>query len=362
MANQQINKESIDDILFGKEFLRLQTAIESEKEEPEKLKSAKDYYQVIKKHNESVIIENTENRDLGHCRLRLVVGEDLPKKVCFLRNGMLITDKLHGLMRFYNYKDFVAVFECLSEKGNALLREMEPPRHDDFEPERLTKEQQRIGKRALNNIKQWIKDMIKRHAQDPGEAQSTLDELSKFLGSESSEAGEDKNEEMNPVGEIRITAKPVKRKKISAPFISETQGPGAGEGEQPGGGGPGNGGGGPGNGGGGPGNGGEGSGEVSTSGGKENITPVPLKNVRVSSNKSGNKSIFFTPLKTASLRIRVFLAGADSDYPTEITSANIGELKNGLLYLDGVANTRVTAEISINDDSGFAIKVVADEV
>lgn len=361
MANQLIDRDTIEDILQGKEFARLEKAIENEKEEPEKLAAASNYHQVIKKNSENVIVENTQNLDLGHCRLKIIVEEGLPKKVCFLRNGMLITDKLHGLIRFYNFKDFVAVFECLDEKGNALLREMEPPRHDDFEPERLSKEQQAKGKRALNKIKDWIRKMIRRHAQDPSEESSTLDELADFIGAESSESGDSKNEEMNPVGKIRITAQPVKRKTISAPFISESISQGAELDDQQGDG--------PtstdGDGGSGDGksDGGQGAGDGSGSGGgKENTTPVALENVRITSINSGRKSIFFTPKKSGMIRVRVFLAGADSDYPSSITYSNAGKIKNGSLILEAVANQRMSTEISIDNDTECAIKVVADEI
>lgn len=361
MANQLINKDTIQDILEGLEFSRLEKAIENEKEEPEKLASARDYYQVIKKHGESVIIENTQNLDLGHCRVRLIVAEGLPKKVCFLRNGMLITDKLHGLLRFYNYKDFVAVFECLDEKGNALLREMEPPRHDDFEPERLSKEEQAKGKRALNKIKEWIRKMIKRHAQDQSEEHSTLDELADFFGAESSESSDNSNEEMNPAGKIRITAKPVKRKTISAQFISEEAGQGNDQGDDDGNG---------------PlqdgegesntpsdGNDGDGAGDgTGSSGGKENATPIALENVRILSEESGYKNVYLSTKKSGKLRLRVFLAGADSDYPISIIEANKGNLTNGALIINPKAHERISVKLKLESEVNCALKVIADEI
>lgn len=97
-----------------------------------------------------VLIEQSEQLHLGLCQLKIIVAEGLPRRVCILRNGMFITDSLTGLKRFSDFKDFVAVFHCQSTKGNELLRAMEPPRHDDFEPARLfTKEEQRKGKKAL---------------------------------------------------------------------------------------------------------------------------------------------------------------------------------------------------------------------
>jgi hypothetical protein len=92
----------------------------------------------------------------------------MPKKVAVLRNGMFITDELAGLKRFGPYKEFVAVLECKTDKGLALLRAMEPPRHDDFEVERLvTREKISAGRTALRELTKWVRDMLERHATDP---------------------------------------------------------------------------------------------------------------------------------------------------------------------------------------------------
>lgn len=358
MGNVIINKASIEDFLQGQQFEYLLSAIDQEKEEPEKLKSSSEYFKVIGKNNENVIIENTQNKYLGHCRLKLLVDEGLPKKVCFLRNGMLITDNLHGLMRFYNFKDFVAVFECVNEEGNTLLREMEPPRHDDFEPELLSKEEQLTGKKALNSIKKWIKDMLKRHAQDPVEDETSLDELAQFIGTESAESDDNQNQEMNPVGQVRITAKRPKRKKISAPFVNEH---GNGDGDE-------------GSGGtiidiepnGDPGKKiepGDGSNDGKEQGqGKEKHLPVKLLNVRISEIDNGKNNLFFTPTISGMIRLRALLSGADSDYPTSILSSEKGNIDNGALYIEVVANQRVKSSIEIEGSEGISLKVVADEV
>ncbi len=79
----------------------------------------------------------TQNLHLGNCELRLLVREGLPKRVAFLRDGMLITEDLAGLKRFGDFKEFVGVVECHSTAGNGLLKNMEPPKHDNFEPDRL---------------------------------------------------------------------------------------------------------------------------------------------------------------------------------------------------------------------------------
>ena len=111
--------------------------------EPSKFESSRLYLRIGLK----ATIEQTENQHLGKCELRLLVREGMPRRVAVLRDGMLITQELDRLRRFAEYKDFVAVLECKSSKGNELLRAMEPPRHDDFEPDRLPrlKPREKVG-------------------------------------------------------------------------------------------------------------------------------------------------------------------------------------------------------------------------
>lgn len=81
-------------------------------DEPERLENSKNYL-VAYQGGIEVFTEETEQRELGLCQVRILVGENLPKKVCALRNGMFITDSLNRLKQFSDFKDFVAVFHCL---------------------------------------------------------------------------------------------------------------------------------------------------------------------------------------------------------------------------------------------------------
>src|SRR5690606_32508883 len=119
--------------LFSDE--RVVSAIDDQQEEPETFKNSGHFLRALTSGESS--IAETESLRLGHCKLHILVGEELPKRVAVLRNGMLITSNLAKLRRFSDFKEFVAVFECWSTKGNDLLRAMEPPAHDDFEPMRL---------------------------------------------------------------------------------------------------------------------------------------------------------------------------------------------------------------------------------
>lgn len=130
-----LSKNNISDFFDNKD---IRGSIEKHKNEPEQFDNCSNYLATLQDSPE-IFVEESEMWHLGLCQLRILMSEGLPKKVCVLRNGMLISDSLSlaGLKNFSDFKEFVAVVECKTKKGVELLRAMEPPRHDDFEPDRL---------------------------------------------------------------------------------------------------------------------------------------------------------------------------------------------------------------------------------
>jgi hypothetical protein len=95
-------------------------------------------------------------QSIGSCELYLTTsGQDLPKKICMTRKSG---------MRIYDYQPracrvpFSGLFICTDDHGNELLRQLEPPKHDTWDPKRT---EDGSGKRALDEIKLWIRDEIK---------------------------------------------------------------------------------------------------------------------------------------------------------------------------------------------------------
>lgn len=323
--------------------------------EPEKFENAFNYYSVLQESPE-VIVENKQHTHLGLCKLRIIVGEDLPKKLCALRNGMFISDSINRLKQFSDFKEFVAVFQCESAQGNKLLRQMEPPRHDDFEPNLLPKEEREKGRRSLSAIATWIREMLKKHAKDPVEEVTSLDELKDFFGDEGGEGSGDDKQEMNPLGKLYFRAKPSKQNS-GIPKPSSKIGDGdTGDGED------GDGGGGDKGKGGGNGKGGKGVSPGGSGGGGEQKKTVEITNVRAIISGANKRKIFLTPTKSGEMSISIQEAGADSDYETEIVSADIGVLKNGAVVINCKAGERVTLNVDLVEDFTGAVKVVANEI
>lgn len=338
----------------------LRDAIANEVGEPEHFDNCKAYSHCLKSHQE-VFIESRQDLDLGLCELKILIGERLPKKVAFLRNGMFISDSLDlpGLRRFSEFKDFVAVFQCRSEKGIALLRKMEPPKHDSFEPDRLyTREEQTRGKRALKEVAKWIREMLSRNAKDPVSEVTTLDELKEFFADEVADGKGKGTEETNPFGKVFITAKPLPQKKQTTPStVNGLTDQGTEEATDDGGGG-----GGKDGAGGGDGRGGVGDSSGGSGAGGQPEAQVSLSNPRAVVLTSETRRIGFTSSRSGKVSIALFEVGADSDYPLNVKNSSVGKISNGKILLDLAKNSRSIIDVELAEQFSGALKVVAHEI
>lgn len=323
-------------------------AISGEKDQPGTFESSGQFLQALSSNEK--IVEETESAKLGHCQLHILVGEDLPKKVAILRHGMLITSELDRLKRFNEFKEFVAVFECLSERGNELLRAMEPPAHDDFEPDRLiTSKQAREGRVALRELATWIRSMLRRHAQDPVAEVTEIDELAEFFGDEDGNNGKDPRAgDINPRGALKIRARSLPRRKPTVTIEGEGTGGGGGGGSSEG---RGRGGTGPG-----PGPGPDTGGEATAK------TTLRLKNVRAVVITSNRRQLAFTPEVGGNIRIQLEDSGADTNRPLQVASATAGTIINGGLNLNCEAGKRVMIAVDLDRPFDGTIRVSAHAI
>ena len=233
-----------------------------------------------------------QDTDFGHIRLWITVGEGLSNKVGFVRGtGMLVTAQQRGLIRFPGFRDFAALCVFEDPQGNELLREMENPQHDQFEPSRLPEQDRARGRRALNRITRWIRDEVKRVAGPPeGDGPTALSELSAYLPDWQpdeqfeDDRGEESSETKREPGfgeRVRIRLKPLRVPASSVPDddgAEDPDGEGSDAGNAGGGGTEDNGG--QGGNGGGPGE-GEGHGGAGGRGGTRSKTSIPVSSVRL---------------------------------------------------------------------------------
>ena len=169
-------------------------------------------------------------RHTGSCKLYLTVDSpDLPKRVCMVRSsGMRIFDHKPTACRV----PFSGLFICTSQDGNKLLKAMEPPRHDTWDPKRIEGPE---GRLALSEIKDWIREEVKK--LNPLFAGNSFneEELAKYLPEQ---ADEDRSEALDPsIGEpddVSLTpvprTEPTSIKPIAPRPVAVTPEEGDGEG------------------------------------------------------------------------------------------------------------------------------------
>lgn len=317
------------------------------KGEPEAFNNARQFLRTLV-GTEEIFVEAQENREIGLCEVRIAVAEGMPKRVAVLRNGMFITDQMDHLKRFGDYKEFVAVVECQNKKGNALLRDMEPPKHDDFEPERLPPDDQAKGQRALAELGRWVREMLKRHARDPVAEISDVRELADYFADDSpDDQTTEKGEEVNPVGGIQIRAQPLKRKPIIVREEDIGEDGGAGDKGKGGGGGDG---------------GGKKSGKGGGNNGASSSRFLELNNVRSVPLSEKRRRVAFTPSISGKMEVAVYEAGADTDRRLNVLKSTAGKVKNGAVSLSVKKGERVAFDVDLDAMFVGAMKVAGHEI
>lgn len=359
-----ISAATLGDLLAD---IGVKASVNDQAGEPEKFDNVASYLRALEGGAE-VHIEKSESYHLGECQLRILVGENLPRKVAVLRNGMLITETLPGLIRFGDFKEFAAVLECPTEKGLEMLRAMEPPRHDAFEPDRLQPDRRQHGRTALRELAAWVRKMLTRHARDEVAEETSLDELAVFFGDEDDD-GATKQKDENPNGTIVIRARAVKPKTGggilgggAASVDDEEDGPGDGSGD-----GDGDGSGQGGGNGGGENDGGGGNQPGSNGGASQQrrtqSSGLPLRDVRAVPLSATRRRVAFTPSESGTLTIELQDSGADTNYALAVHAVSEGTVHAG--RIEGIvakAGTRCVIDVELTHDFQGTLRVVANAV
>jgi hypothetical protein len=309
---------------------------------------------------ESFSIEK-DIKNLGKCRIDLAVSEGLPKRVCFIRDGMYITDELsiNKLKRFSEFNDFIVVFQCLNKDGNSFLGKMEPPAHNTFEVSRL-KENAQKGRDVLNEVAQWIRDELKDYAYDQIAKTVFVNELEEFFNYEIGEddGGKEVINEINPFSDVIIKLKPTPKKKTRKKEVIKDDDGEDLEVPDPYGDGPmtpdymdkGSGG-------------GDSEGLSGTSIEKNKVMkPINVKNFRFIKQAPNSIKMFFDYSKSKELKIEVFLSGSDEDMRLPILNSDIGEVRDGALHTNVNPNERNCINVKLANYSYGSLKVEAHEI
>jgi hypothetical protein len=130
------------------------------------------YYRAFK---ESSYTFQEKLSSLKEVSLYLSAGDnELPNKVAMVRKtGMVVFMKA-----FRSTVRFCGVFICGNETGNRLLREMEPPRHDSWDPDHPDKGE---NKKIESEYLHFIRDRIKTLMPTDDSKIISVPDLSRFL-------------------------------------------------------------------------------------------------------------------------------------------------------------------------------------
>jgi hypothetical protein len=107
--------------------------------------------------------------------VRLLAGDqDLPRKVAMVRKtGMIIY-----LQPFRSLVPYCGVFLCRNDAGNKILRQMEPPRHDEWDPNHPERNAHR---KTASEFTSYIRECIKKLAPADSEKVLTIPDLNQYL-------------------------------------------------------------------------------------------------------------------------------------------------------------------------------------
>lgn len=293
------------------------------------------YYQAFKNPTLPPIKEDLPV--LGECTVYLLAGsaEAMPKRMAMIRKtGMKIQEKV-----FRSIVPYCGVFICRNDQGNKVLREMEPPKHDEWDPDHPDKG---AHKKTHAELVNFIRSCIKQLAPaDDGKA-IPVPGLNKYLPDDDEtpeesfdDGGEQKVESFKrQLAPGKVEGRKIELRKRMQPDQStpeegeeETESPeeGAGSGGGPGGGandsdgGAGRGGGGKG--------GGAAEGAAGAAGGSSSKPALPIRYRTFPTNApAGIYKVSVTPEKfsaTGKLSIAVWAVGDDRKAPAEVRSARL---------------------------------------
>lgn len=347
----KLNRSSLDGILHSAEL----EAIASDIDQVSDLERARRLLECIRS-------EVTGRHDicipgLGNFTLHLLVGEGLPREVHILRNGIYITDNFvkfgQPMKSFPGTREFIAVLEPAQgpsgEAPSRLLKRLENPAHDEFEPERIVDPRElQTARSKIKALITEVRRIIRSVAKIDDMDHSQLEELSHLFaqgGADENYQGDDgerdperfrygdarRNGRSEPSG-VSGEGRGSRGRGPETPIRPRTRTGSAGRNNE------------------------------RTAGTRH---AIPLEAVRsiVSDPINGRERvIFFTPGADDDIELSIAAAGLSGDVALKIVHSDIGTVVNGRLRTS--VRTRQRASIKVTFDEPFVgpIELAAVEV
>jgi len=359
-----LNKDNIQEIFNQPSIV---DAVREGRGKEEDFKASKYFLQLLALNEtqpESVAIEETQDNYFKRCRLLIQVQDGAPRKIAILRRNMLITTRL---VRNWpsTYFDFAGIFECCTKEGDSKIRAMEPPQHNEIDEQWLpTEESRRNGKKALNSLRDTIRERVGRHAQKLDNAPGAVQFLREFFADEAGDGdGQLESSEINPEGTVKLTPRQVtaNKRKVSQdhPHLDEEpatpeeikgeDGGATNDGNNQGGDKPSNG---PGKGGG---TGGTGEKGTTLVRGGKNFLLLGVRHVKLKNEKT---RIFFTTDQKGKISLDAYEVGGDFDESLKIVYSNEGEIIDNNLFIETTPNERHCIDVEFDRELLGGLKLL----
>ena len=290
---------------------------------------------------------------LGDFTLHLLVADSLPREIHVLRNGIYIADNFskfsQPLRYFPGTREFSAILEpAQNENGrhpSSLLKRIENPAHDSFEPERIVDESQRdIAKRQIKELIRIAREIIRKNAKIDDVQRSQLDELSSLF-STPQEQGSGKKNEADPdrfrFGKAEVQSH---RKPSGADIGTGGLKKGSTDEKTPG----------------------RRSGKSQNTKQTSGSSPgVPLEDIRSVIPQAGGANqriIHFTCSADAMLEISIHASGLSEDIELNVVSASVDIGENGRPRVNAIANERASLLVDFGEPFQGPIEIVATKI
>jgi hypothetical protein len=356
----EINHKSINNIFSTEEIEKAILTLDDE-QYLESYKNAANFY--LAYSDPTAITETVDGPiELGRFNLKIIIKENLPKQIGFIRNGMfIVSNDLPSLRKFQNTKDFIAVCHCIDQKGNLILREMEPPQHNSFEPNRFHRER---GPFLLKSLGKKLREALLLHIQPDEGDDSSVGFLSDLLGIENNgNLSNDGPTDLNPDGNVihRFKSISLNVVKPKSPMKKKSGNDGS---TNP-------------------------AGEVQTKNGDGTVVPKSTRpgtrddgdeqggdgavslgieklvlNPRIVSGELGVFQAFFAVDFKGDALIKFSISGAESDEPVEVEWTNMGERYKGGIRLTRIKgpSERLALKVRLSNVTNEALIISAYEI
>lgn len=119
-----------------------------------------------------------ELRHLGQVQLYVRKEEGAPGTVMMTRKPRMLVWK----KQFRTLRDpYAGLFTCTDDKGNRLLRDLEPPKHDEWDPDRA--KDVKDGHLALKELNDFIKESLRSMGEESSSEPQDIPGLKDYLPS-----------------------------------------------------------------------------------------------------------------------------------------------------------------------------------